>query len=340
MESKKREQIYDHVIALDVFRPYVLDEAGELGRDRMLSMYGDPTSVALGIRKKDEITAGVSFLIRAKKVSQGTFYLSHADSEEDTLREVDAFTAVMNDNPDMEIVSKVRAALPKKDEKAGFIYKIAPKITKKAVAEEPKPIAEWLGSTLDEFAEELDDEQLEQEAEKYKGDGGQDALTKLGGRLVNQKVRVYTPARGLAGGELFGPVKVKRLLGVKPDQIIDYKALVGDASDNYPGVPGVGPKTAVQLLKKYGNLKTIYQSLDKIKPAVAKKLVNGRESARVSKKLAKIVRDAPVKLKLRACRLDDYNQSEVIELFEKLEFKSLVKQLPGVKKSERQMSLI
>ena len=159
-------------------------------------------------------------------------------------------------------------------------------------------------------------------------------------QLVNQKVRVYTPARGLAGGELFGPVKVKRLLGVKPDQIIDYKALVGDASDNYPGVPGVGPKTAVQLLKKYGNLKTIYQSLDKIKPAVAKKLVNGRESARVSKKLAKIVRDAPVKLKLRACRLDDYNQSEVIELFEKLEFKSLVKQLPGVKKSERQMSLI
>ena len=118
-------------------------------------------------------------------------------------------------------------------------------------------------------------------------------------------------------------------------------------SDNYPGVPGVGPKTATLLLNEYKSLATIYRSLDKIKPRVAQLLEKGKQSALLSQKLAQIVTTAPVKLKLKDCKLKDYNQEKVIELFQELEFKSLINHLPGaepVKKEaaekDNQLSLI
>jgi len=153
-------------------------------------------------------------------------------------------------------------------------------------------------------------------------------------QLVGKKTRVYSPVRGFSQGELFDVEKVKRLLGVKPDQIVDYKALVGDSSDNYPGVPGVGPKTATQLLQTYQTLDNVYQNLEKIRPAVAKRLKEGREGAKVSKKLAKIVTDVPAKLNLAAARLHDYDEEQVKKLFEELQFKSLMRKLPGVKKNQ------
>lgn len=166
-------------------------------------------------------------------------------------------------------------------------------------------------------------------------------------QLVGKKVKVYAPIRGFSGAELFGRKKVRQLLDVWPEQVVDYKALVGDPSDNYPGVPGVGPKTAAKLLGKYRDLDTIYNSTSKIKPQIAKKLIEDKELALLSQKLAKIVTNVPIKLSLKACRVHDYDQEKAKKLFEELEFKSLINKLPGVKpasgrekKENKQMSLL
>jgi DNA polymerase-1 len=151
-------------------------------------------------------------------------------------------------------------------------------------------------------------------------------------QLVNKKVRVYAPKKGFAEPEIFDEKKVKIFLGVTPKKIIDYKALVGDASDNYPGVSGIGPKTAVELLNQYGDLKTIYKNLKKIKSLLAQKLEDGQENAYLSQKLATIVTKVPLKLNLKACLVHDYDHQKAIKLFEELEFKSLINKLPGIKK--------
>jgi len=165
-------------------------------------------------------------------------------------------------------------------------------------------------------------------------------------QLVNKKVKVYAPKRGFAEPEIFDEKKVKIFLGITPKQIIDYKALVGDTSDNYPGVSGIGPKTTVELLNQYGDLKTIYKNLEKIKPLLAQKLEDDKENAYLSQKLATIVTKVPLKLNLKACLVHDYDHQKAVKLFEELEFKSLINKLPGVKKEKEkkdennQMSLI
>lgn len=151
-------------------------------------------------------------------------------------------------------------------------------------------------------------------------------------QLVNKDIQVYLPQRGFSEAQLCGEAEVEEILGIKPSQVVDYKALVGDASDNYPGVPGIGPKTAVSLLRQFGSLEAIYKSLDKIRPVVAKKLKEGKESAELSKKLATIVNTAPVRLKLRDCRVADYDKEKAELLFRELEFRSLINKLPGREK--------
>lgn len=154
-------------------------------------------------------------------------------------------------------------------------------------------------------------------------------------QLVRGKVKVYAPVKGFSQAKLFDIKRVKGLLGVGPKQIVDYKALVGDPSDNYPGVPGVGPKTAVKLLSRFKSLEQIYRNLDKIEPRVANKLKDGAESAYLSQKLAQIVDDVPVRLELKKCRVHDYDQEKAVKLFEELEFRSLINKLPGYKREER-----
>lgn len=165
-------------------------------------------------------------------------------------------------------------------------------------------------------------------------------------QLVDKNIKVYLPRKGFAEPETFDEKKVQDFLGVKPSQIIDYKALVGDSSDNYPGVPGIGPKTAVELLEKYGNFKKIYQNLNKIKPLVAEKLKTGQESGLLSQKLATIITNVPLKFKLAKCLLHDYDHQKALKLFEELEFRSLINRLPGMEKKitkkeeKQQMSLL
>ncbi|MBW4671066.1 MAG: DNA polymerase I [Cyanomargarita calcarea GSE-NOS-MK-12-04C] len=120
----------------------------------------------------------------------------------------------------------------------------------------------------------------------------------------------------------FSPEQVKEKLGVEPSQIIDFKALCGDKSDNIPGVKGIGEKTAVQLLSTYGTLENIYASLDEIKGATQKKLEAGKTDAEHSKYLATIIQDVPLEVELDNCLLKGFDTSVLAPILEKLEFKS------------------
>ncbi len=118
----------------------------------------------------------------------------------------------------------------------------------------------------------------------------------------------------------FSTEQVKQKLGVLPTQIVDFKALCGDKSDNIPGVKGIGEKTAVQLLSTYNSLEQIYAALDEIKGATHKKLIEGKEDADKSQYLARIVLDVPLELDLEDCKLTGFDQSVLIPILEKLEF--------------------
>lgn len=173
-------------------------------------------------------------------------------------------------------------------------------------------------------------------------------------QLVDEKTKVFAPVKGgLSDARLYDEKAVEEKLGVKPSQIIDYKGLVGDSSDNYPGVSGIGPKTATDLISKYGSLENIYKNLQDISKSKAEKLKEDKENADLSYFLATIVRDAPVKLDLSKCKLTDYDWEKVAELFDSLEFHSLISRLPKdihdfskgkveekAKKDDRQMSLL
>ena len=147
-------------------------------------------------------------------------------------------------------------------------------------------------------------------------------------QLVDDNTRVELPPRRQgATSEVYDAGGVLAYLGVRPDQVVDYKALVGDTSDNIPGVKGIGDKTAVKLLAEYGTLANLYAHLDDIKGALRQKLADGRESADLSYKLARIVTDAPVTVKLEDCLTHDFNVADVVALFRELEFRSLTNAL-------------
>ncbi len=147
-------------------------------------------------------------------------------------------------------------------------------------------------------------------------------------QLVNDNTMVELPARKSGQPpEQFDAAAVESYWSVRPDQVVDYKALVGDTSDNIPGVRGVGAKTAAKLLAEYDTLDRVYEHVDEIKGALNKKLVEGKEAAYLSQELARIVTDAPITLKLEECLTRDFDAAAVVALFRELEFRSLTNQL-------------
>jgi DNA polymerase I len=150
-------------------------------------------------------------------------------------------------------------------------------------------------------------------------------------------VRVYMPGRRAKGPVIYNERLVKEDLGVRPDQIPDLKGLMGDSSDNIPGIKGIGPKTAVALLDSFGSVEELYKQLatsDKrqatgLKEKLIEKLITGKESAVESKQLATIICDVPITLDLAACELKQYDKEQVVHLFKELEFTSLVEKLPA-----------
>lgn len=125
----------------------------------------------------------------------------------------------------------------------------------------------------------------------------------------------------------FGPEAVQAKLGIWPHQVVDYKALCGDSSDNIPGVKGVGPKTAVQLLETYGSLAGIYEALDEIQGAVKAKLMQGKTAAQHSQFLAQIILDVPLDIPLSAFQLKGFAPEQLEPILEKLELRTFRRQI-------------
>ncbi len=146
-------------------------------------------------------------------------------------------------------------------------------------------------------------------------------------QLVDDNTRVELPTRGGKPPEIYDETAVIEKFGVHPDQFVDYKALVGDTSDNIPGVAGIGPKTAVTLLTAHQTLDNLYHNIEAVKGATRKKLEEGKDSAYLSQKLARIVVDAPITLHLEACRTHDFDGAPVLEMFRALEFRTLTNML-------------
>jgi len=147
-------------------------------------------------------------------------------------------------------------------------------------------------------------------------------------QCVGPLTKVFAMKKGLSSIELYSPESFTAKYGLDVDQFLDLKALKGDSSDNIPGVPGIGEKTAIQLLQEYKTLDNIYDNLVLLKESVRKKLEAGKESAYMSKKLGAIWCDAPLPLDLE--RMDGHhaNPERILELFEKLEFRTLSRLLP------------
>ncbi|WP_068814284.1 DNA polymerase I [Phormidesmis priestleyi] len=141
--------------------------------------------------------------------------------------------------------------------------------------------------------------------------------------------------RGTQPPREFGVQEVKDKMGVLPSQVVDFKALCGDPSDNIPGVKGIGEKTAIQLLATYGSLEKVYESIDAIKGAVKKKLEDGRDAACHSQWMAQIHLDVPIEIDPADCKLQGFDEEQVTALLEKFEFRSF---LNKVKKWRSQLT--
>lgn len=164
-------------------------------------------------------------------------------------------------------------------------------------------------------------------------------------QLVDEKTKVYTLRKGMSDTILYDPAAVKERYGLDPDQVIDYKALRGDPSDNIPGVKGIGEKTATELLQEFGTLEKLYTSLadntkkaQAIKEGVRDKLLTFKSDAFMSQKIATIHRDVPITFDPDAAIVHTYDRHKVVDLFHELNFKSLLTKLPQIDVKASQQS--
>ena len=170
-------------------------------------------------------------------------------------------------------------------------------------------------------------QQIMPKLEIYILTGDLDAL-----QLVNENVKVYALGRGIKETIIYDKQKVKERFGILPEQIVDFKALAGDPSDNIPGATGIGQKGAAQLLQEYGSVEKLYQAIDKaeawdLKPKTKELLLNYKEQVFFSYDLAKARDDALVDFKLADCRWQDYNKEKAIQVLRKYNFYSLIDRL-------------
>lgn len=154
-------------------------------------------------------------------------------------------------------------------------------------------------------------------------------------QLIDKNTKVYTFKKGLKDTVLYDAKEVMKRYGIVPHQLIDFKSLRGDPSDNIPGVTGIGEKTAIQLIKDFGSLENLYQNIEektdhseKIKPATKEKLIKYKDQAFFSKTLSEIKRDVPVDFNLEKCDFKEYNKERMTQVFKNLEFYSLIERLP------------
>ena len=150
------------------------------------------------------------------------------------------------------------------------------------------------------------------------------------GQLVSEKIKIYKPPYQGGAIEILGPEEICKKWDIQNiSQVIDMLGMMGDAVDNIPGIPGVGEKTAVKLLKEYGNIENVLAAADNIKGALGEKIRNGKEKAIMSKKLATIITNVPVTFHEENFCMKEWNREALTEIFTELEFKSLGKRILG-----------
>lgn len=186
------------------------------------------------------------------------------------------------------------------------------------------PILEMEGYEADDVIGTVAPQAEEQGADVLIITGDRDLL-----QLVTEHTHVQLPGKTLGDARVYDLARFREEYGMEPHQLPHYKGLVGDTSDNIPGVKGIGDKTAKNLIAQYGSIENIYAHLDEIKGAVNKRLTEGRDSAFLSTELATIRRDVPVEIHLPKCVANDYRYEDVEALFRALEFRLLIRRLPG-----------
>ncbi|WP_372932505.1 DNA polymerase I [Mariniphaga sediminis] len=147
-------------------------------------------------------------------------------------------------------------------------------------------------------------------------------------QLVEDQIRMYKPAKQGGAAEVWGPEEVKKNFGIEqPEQVIDILGLMGDSSDNIPGCPGIGPKTAEKLIAEFGSIDGIYENIDKLKGKQKENLIEFEEQVRLSRKLATIIQDVPIEFDKTGLTREEINKEALKALFEDLEFRTLSERL-------------
>jgi DNA polymerase-1 len=188
------------------------------------------------------------------------------------------------------------------------------------------PVHEVAGYEADDLIGSLSRQAELQDLETIIVSGDLDML-----QLVSERTKLMTTRLGVQSTVIYDPERIQERYGLDPGQMIDFKALKGDSTDNIPGVPGVGDKTAAKLLVDFGSLEGVFARINEVKPdKLRDKLKEHREDLLLWRELVTIDRLAPITLELGSARLGEYDRSEVIRLFREYEFRSLVERLPGV----------
>lgn len=147
-------------------------------------------------------------------------------------------------------------------------------------------------------------------------------------QLVSEKILMYKPAKAGGAAEVWGPGEVQKNFGIETtSQMIDILGLMGDSSDNIPGCPGIGPKTAEKLIQEFGSIDGIYENIDKLKGKQKEKLIEFEEQVRLSRKLATIIQDVPIEFNKKDLTRDPLNKEALKAIFDDLEFKTIAQRL-------------
>lgn len=158
-------------------------------------------------------------------------------------------------------------------------------------------------------------------------------------QLVSPGILIYRPGKSGFDAEIVDEKGVEKKFGVKPNQVVDVLGLTGDASDNVPGVKGIGEKTAIPLIKQFGSVENLLDNIDKVeKKSLKEKLKDGRDDAILSKHLVTIKTDVPLDIDFHSLKESQPRYDEIYKLLDELEFKSLLKRIPSVTGSEKQIA--
>jgi len=149
-------------------------------------------------------------------------------------------------------------------------------------------------------------------------------------QLINKNTFVYFLNKGVKNGLIYDEKMInEKFEGLNPLQLIDYKGLRGDVSDNIPGVKGIGEKTALKLIKEFGSIDNLYKNIDKadLPKSIKEKLVSGKEKAFLSRELSEIMKTVPIEVNMKDCEWGGYDEKEVVEMLKNFGFNSLIKNI-------------